>query len=209
VLGLLLLAALAQTPRQYDAALFENEYLRAHLVTLNQIGHYRTEADTPQVVYCLGAFLVTRDNGARRRCSPDQVLFVDRGDQIELRADLEPRPDLLIVELKQAPSGQYALLQEDAVNVAPTVYHLMFENAFVRVIRMTIAPGEKTRMHWHPGSDLLFPLTTARTRTLLPDGEARPIDLQARVPRWTAAAARHVLENIGSTEAVALLIELK
>lgn len=206
---LLLLAALAQTPRQYDAALFENEYLRAHLVTLNPIGHYRTAPDTPQIVYCLGAFTVSRDNGSRRLCGKDQLLFVDRGDQIELRADLEPRPDLLVVELKQAATGQYVLLQEDATNVAADVYQLLFENVLLRVFRMTLAPNQKTRMHWHPGGDFLFPLTSASTRSILPDGEARTILLQARVPRWTAAATRHSLENTGATEAVAILIELK
>jgi beta-alanine degradation protein BauB len=204
-----LLAALAQTPRQYDAALFENEYLRAHLVTLNLVGHYRTVADTPQIVYCLGTFSVSRDSGARRRCAKDQVLFVDRGDQIELRADVEPRPDLLVVELKQPVTGQYVLLQEDATNAAPEVYRLLFENRLLRVLRMTLGPGQKTRMHWHPGGDFLFPLTTATTRAILPDGGSSTISLQARVPRWTAAATRHVLENSGPTEAVALLVELK
>jgi hypothetical protein len=209
VLLLLFAAWLQTTPRQMDATLVENEYLRAHLVTLNLIGHYRTVADTPQIVYCLGTFVVSRDNGSRRRCARDQALFVDRGDQIELRADVEPRPDLLVVELKQPPTGQYVLLQEDAVNAAADVYKLLFENTYVRVFRVTLASGQRTKMHWHPGGDLLVPLTTAHTRSVLPDGEARAIDLQARIPRWTAAATRHALENTGTTEAVAILVELK
>lgn len=205
----LLLAWLLQAPRQFDAALVENEFLRAHLVTLNLVGHYRTVPDTPQVVYCLGSFAVSRDNGSRRRCMKDQLLFVDRGDQVELRADVEPRPDLLIVELKQPPTGQYVLLQEDAVNAAPEAYRLLFENNAVRALRMTLAPGQKTRMHWHPGGDFLFPLTTAKTRSTLSDGTAVTIDLQARLPRWTASASRHILENTGTTDAVAIVIELK
>jgi len=210
MLLLVLLAALAQnTPRQYDAALLENEYLRAHLVTLNPIGHYRTAADTPQIVYCLGAFTVSRDNGSKRLCTKDQMLFVDRGDQVELRADLEPRPDLLVVELKQPPTGEFVLLQEDASTAARDVYHLLFENMFVRVFRMTLPPGQKTRMHWHPGGDFLFPLTDATTRSVLPDGSAVAIALQARVPSWTAAATRHIIENSGTTEAIAIMIELK
>lgn len=206
---LLLLAALVQTPRQYDAALLDNEFLRAHLVTLNLVGHYRTVADTPQVVYCLGTFTVSRDNGSRRRCDKNQLLFVDRGDQIELRADVEPRPDLLVVEFKQAPTGQYVLLQEDAVNAAPEVYHLLFENVYLRAFRLTIAPGHKTKVHWHPGGDFLFPLTTAKLTSTPSDGTAVAIDVQARVPRWNASASRHVLENTGTTEAVAIVIELK
>jgi hypothetical protein len=206
---LLLLAVLVQTPRQADAVLLENEYLRAHLVTLNVVGHYRTAADTPQIVYCLGTFAVSRDNGARRRCAKDQLLFVDRGDQIELRADVEPRPDLLIVELKQPPSGAFVLLQEDAARLAADTYRLVFENVVVRVFLMTLARGQKTDLHWHPGRDLLFPLTTATLRSVLPDGTAVSLDLRARVPRWTASATRHVIENTGTTDAAAILVELK
>lgn len=205
----LALGALGQIPRQADVNLVENEYLRAHLVTLNVVGHYRTAADIPQIVYCLGTFIVSRDNGSRRRCAKDQVLFVDRGDQIELRADVEPRPDLFVVELKQPPTGQFVLLQEDAVNAAPEVYKLLFENGMVRVFLMTLDRGQRTRMHWQPGGDLLFPLTTAQLRSQLPDDSTRTIELRARVPRWTPAATRHVLENSGSTQAVAVLVEVK
>lgn len=205
----LLLAALAQPPRQADATLLDNEYLRAHLVTLNLVGHYRTAADTPQLVYCLGSFTVSRDNGSRRRCAKDQLLFVDRGDQIELRADVEPRPDLLVVELKQDANGPLVLLQEDVTNAAPDVYQRLFENSLVRVFRMVLEPAHQTKMHWHPGGDLLFPLTTAKTVAMLPDGTTQTIELQARVPRWTAAATRHRLSNAGTTEAVAILVELK
>jgi len=122
---------------------------------------------------------------------------------------VEPRPDLLVIELKQPPSGQYVLLQEDATNVAADVYHLLFENAMVRVIRMVMPPGQRTRIHWHPGGDFLFPLTTARLQSTLSDGQVQAIDLQARVPRWTAVASRHALANAGTTEAVAVLVELK
>jgi hypothetical protein len=205
----LLAAALIQAPRQYDALLLENEYLRAHLVTLNLIGHYRSAEDVPQAIYCLGSFVVSRANGSRRRCENNQVLFVDRGDQIELRADVEPRPDLLVVELKGPPTGEFMLLAEDAVNAAANAYRLLMENRAIRVFRLELAPGERTRMHWHPGGDFLFPLTTATLQTTTPDGSARRIDLQARVPRWTAAATRHALANVGTTQASAVVVEVK
>jgi hypothetical protein len=207
--SLLMAAALVQAPRQYDAALFENEYIRAHLVTLNLIGHYRTAADTPQVVFCLGSFLVSRDNGSRRRCTNEQLLFIDRGDQIELRADVEPRPDLLVIELKQPPTGEFLLIQEDAVNAASDAYQMLFENRSMRIIRMTLARGQRTKMHWHPGGDFLFPLTTSALRSTAPDGSALRLDLQARIPRWTGAATRHATENVGATEAVAMIFEVK
>ena len=90
-------------------------------------------------------------------------------EQDQLFRELE-RARLLVVELKQPATGQYVLLQEDATNAASEVYRLLFENALLRVFRMTIGPGQKTKMHWHPGGDFLFPLTTATMRAILPDG---------------------------------------
>jgi beta-alanine degradation protein BauB len=207
--SVLLAAGFTQIARQYDAAVFENQYLRAHVVTLNVVGHYRTTTDVAQAVYCLGSFVVSRDNGSRRRCTKDEVLFVERGDQIELRADVEPRPDLLVVELKQPHTGQFFMVQEDATNAAPEVYRLLLENRAIRIFRMTLAPGQRTKMHWHPGGDFLFPFTTATTRITSPEGEARTLELQARVPRWTPSASRHIIENAGKTEASAVIFEVK
>jgi hypothetical protein len=46
-------------------------------------------------------------------------------------------------------------------------------------------------------------------RSTSPVGSARDIELRARVPRWTAGEVRHAIENTGTTEALAILIELK
>jgi hypothetical protein len=40
-------------------------------------------------------------------------------------------------------------------------------------------------------------------------GAARDVEWRARVPRWSADEARHALENIGTTDAVTIVIELK
>ncbi|MBI3403615.1 MAG: hypothetical protein HY048_19550 [Acidobacteria bacterium] len=37
----LLLALAAQPPRQIDATLLDNPFLRVHLVTLNDVNHYQ------------------------------------------------------------------------------------------------------------------------------------------------------------------------
>ncbi|MBZ5556019.1 MAG: hypothetical protein LAO77_01960 [Acidobacteriia bacterium] len=72
-----------------------------------------------------------------------------------------------------------------------------------------IKPGQRTNMHWHAGYDFRYPLTTARTRWTTPDGLAIGVDLTARVPHWTAEETEHILENVGTTERVSILIELK
>ena len=57
---------------------------------------------------------------------------------------------LSIVSLVVAWSG--AALAQDAVKVDPAHYKVVFENASVRVLRISYAPGGKSVMHQHPDS---------------------------------------------------------
>jgi hypothetical protein len=197
-----------QPPRQIDATLLDNAFLRVHLVTLNDVNHFRSTTDGAQVLYCLGSFMVLRDDGSLERCTRGHVLFAGSGT-IDFRADGDLRPDMLIAEIKQPPAGGFAPAPDDAAIVAPDIYKVVLDNATVRVMTVNIKPGQRTRMHRHPGYDLRFPLTTAKTRWTTPEGRAIDVDLTARVPRWTVEESEHVLENVGTTESVTVLIELK
>ncbi|MBZ5556018.1 MAG: hypothetical protein LAO77_01955 [Acidobacteriia bacterium] len=50
---LTLLLTVAQPPPQIDATLLDNQFLRVHLVTLNDVNHFRSSSDAAQVLYCL------------------------------------------------------------------------------------------------------------------------------------------------------------
>jgi hypothetical protein len=208
LLSLLLAGAAAQPPRQIDAPLLDNAFLRVHLVTLNDVNHFRSTTDGAQVLYCLGSFVVLREDGSLERCTRGGVLFAASGT-IDFRADGDPRPDMLIAEIKQPPAGGFVVPSDDATRVAPDIYKVLLDNGTVRVMRVDIRPGQRTKMHRHPGYDLRYPLTTAKTRSTAPDGRAVDIDMLARVPRWTAEESEHVLENVGTTESLTILIELK
>src|SRR6266436_747152 len=67
-------AVAAQPPRQIDALLLENQFLRVHLVTLNDVNHFRSTTDAAQVLYCLGSFMVLRDDGSLQRCTRGNAL---------------------------------------------------------------------------------------------------------------------------------------
>jgi hypothetical protein len=201
-------ALAAQPPRQIDALLLDNPFLRVHLVTLNDVNHYRSTTDGAQVLYCLGSFVVLRDDGSLERCARGRALFVASGT-IDFRADGDPRPDMLIAEIKQPPAGGFAPAPDDATLAAPDIYKVLLDNAAVRVMTVDIKPGQRTKMHRHPGYDFRYPLTTARTRSTAPDGRSVDVDMVARVPRWTVEESQHILENVGSTESVTILVELK
>jgi hypothetical protein len=198
----------AQPPRQIDAVVLENQFLRVHLVTLNDVNHFRSTVDGAQVLYCLGSFMVLRDDGSLERCTRGRVLFGASGT-IDFRADGDPRPDMLIAEIKQPPAGGFLVRADDATRVAPDIYKVLLDNDTVRVLSVLIRPGQRTKMHSHPGYALRYPLTTAKTRSTAPDGLAIEVDLMARVPRWTVEESEHILENAGTTESVTILIELK
>lgn len=206
---LLSIIVVAQTPRQIDAPLLENQYLRVHLATLNDVNHFRSASDGAQVLYCGGSFVVLRDDGSFGRCAKGDVLFVPMGESLDFRSDGEPRPEMLIAEVKLPHGNDFVLHTDDAASVAPDVYHVLLDNDTVRVLRIGIAPGQRTKMHRHNGYDLRYPLTTATTRSTGPNGIWVDVNLQARVPRWTQPEVEHMLENVGTTESVAILIELK
>jgi quercetin dioxygenase-like cupin family protein len=98
-------------------------------------------------------------------------------------------------------------LAQDPVKVAPKNYSVVFENDQVRVLRVIVAPGEKTAMHEHP-ANVVIPLTDAVTRFTLPDGKTLEPKMTPGTPVWSPAG-KHAGENIGKTNIEAIIVELK
>ena len=98
-------------------------------------------------------------------------------------------------------------IAQDPVTVEPEHYKVEFENDQVRVIRITYAPGEKSVMHEHPASVVVF-LTDAHVRFTLPDGKTEEVTAKAGTTEW-AAGGQHQPENLGVGPLEVILIELK
>ena len=60
-------------------------------------------------------------------------------------------------------------LAQDPVNVDAKHYKVMFENDQVRVLKIHYNPKEKSVMHEHPASVVVF-LSTTKTKFTLADG---------------------------------------
>jgi quercetin dioxygenase-like cupin family protein len=99
------------------------------------------------------------------------------------------------------------VLAQDAVKVAPKNYSVVFENDQVRVLRVVVAPGEKTPMHEHP-ANVVIPLTDAAVRFTLPDGKTQEPKMPRGTPVWSPAG-KHAGENVGKTKVEAIIVELK
>lgn len=96
---------------------------------------------------------------------------------------------------------------QDAVKVDPKHYRVETENAQVRVLRVHYGPHEKSVMHSHPATVVVF-LTDAKIQFTFADGKTQESSGKAGQTMYTAAQA-HLPENIGEKPFEAIVIELK
>ena len=95
----------------------------------------------------------------------------------------------------------------DAVTADPAHYSVSFENDLVRVLRVRYGSGEKSVMHRHFASCVVF-LTDQTFNFTLPDGTTEP----ASVPGGALGCGDgnvHLPENIAAAEAEFIMVEFK
>jgi quercetin dioxygenase-like cupin family protein len=95
----------------------------------------------------------------------------------------------------------------DPVRLSPQYYTVRLDNARVRVLEFRLKPGEKEVMHSHP-EGIVFALADATVKTYLPDGTSVAYPSKQGDVMWRDAVT-HSGENVGSTEAHYLAVELK
>jgi hypothetical protein len=104
----------------------------------------------------------------------------------------------------------------DAVQVAPKSHRVLFENAFVRVLEVTVPPGTKEPMHHHRWPSLFLVWDTGgRTvhqRYYLADGTVRdhpsrdlPVTEGKWVVKWMEPEPMHSIENAETAESALTL----
>ena len=98
-------------------------------------------------------------------------------------------------------------MAQDPVKEHPDFFKIILENERVRVIDDLVPAGAKVKMHSHP-EYVVYPLSSYRMKFTFPDGSTRTVDVQPGVARYVPGMV-HAEENIGDTDAHALLVELK
>jgi beta-alanine degradation protein BauB len=96
---------------------------------------------------------------------------------------------------------------QDPIKSNPKNYQLMFENTTVRVLRVTVAPGEKTTMHEHPDNAVVV-FTDSKIRFTGADGKPVDAALKPNEAMWSPAG-KHAGENTGTGPIEGVIIELK
>ena len=112
----------------------------------------------------------------------------------------------LLATVAFAISAREATIQ-DPVKQSPQYYKVLLENDQVRVVEYRLKPGEKEPMHTHT-SGVLYIFGDAKMKTTFPDGRTEESSGGAGEVHWRNPVT-HALENIGTTEAHALAVDVK
>ena len=103
-----------------------------------------------------------------------------------------------------APAIAFA---QDAAKVDPTHYKVEVENDQVRVLRFHYGAHEKSVMHSHPNSVVVF-LSDGKVKFTFPDGKTQDASGKAGDTQFTPAQV-HLPENMGDKAVEGIVVELK
>jgi quercetin dioxygenase-like cupin family protein len=95
----------------------------------------------------------------------------------------------------------------DSPKADPSHHRVELENEWVRVVRWSIPPHEKTAMHDHPALVGVY-LTDGDLRLIAPDGKVTEAHPRAGSAAWRGPTV-HVAENVGDKVVEGLLVEPK
>lgn len=96
---------------------------------------------------------------------------------------------------------------QDPVKFSPQYYKVLLDNEQVRVLEYRLKPGEKEPTHSHPAG-VVYVFGDAKLKFTYPDGKAEEGVATAGEIIWRNPVT-HRVENTGTTEAHALVVDLK
>jgi len=96
---------------------------------------------------------------------------------------------------------------QDPVKVAPTQCKVILENQYVRVLRWTENPGDKTPMHEHPAM-VSISLSASKTRFTSADGKTQDSEGKAGDATWSDPT-KHSSVNMSAAPGSTIQVELK
>jgi hypothetical protein len=103
----------------------------------------------------------------------------------------------------------------DALIAAPGYHRLLFENEHVRVLEVRIPPGHFVPVHTHRWASVAYVVSNGEflrrdaERNLLFDSRTAGPPASTPAAQWLDPMPPHSVENIGSSEIVVIVTELK
>ena len=97
---------------------------------------------------------------------------------------------------------------QDAAHVSPKTTKVIFENAYIRVIKSTFSPGVSELVHTHPAG--WYYVTEGGTLKVTGrDGKSENWQVTSGHNEWGDGEAPHKAINVGRKEMEYLLVEVK
>ena len=113
----------------------------------------------------------------------------------------------LIFVASAALIGSTTVFAQDPVKIEPTHYKVLLENAAVRILQVSYAPGTKSQMHQHPDS-IAIALTPSKVRFTMPDGKTQDSEMANEAAMYIANGM-HSPANVGTGPVSVVLVEFK
>jgi quercetin dioxygenase-like cupin family protein len=104
-------------------------------------------------------------------------------------------------------AGSATASAQDPAKVNAETIQVRLDNARVRVMEATLPPGAKEHLHAHPAY-VVYVVSGGKVRNHLPDGKTSETEFKAGDVLYRDPLT-HWAENIGTTTAKFILVELK
>jgi hypothetical protein len=102
---------------------------------------------------------------------------------------------------------------QDPFKVAPEDYKLVFENQYVRVVRVTYGAHQKSPVHDHPATPTVYIYTTDGDKMSISHEDGpnviRPAVKMGQIRFNRGIAEHHTMENLGDQRSEYIRVELK
>ena len=117
------------------------------------------------------------------------------------------RPTVLVLAFVALLTIGARVDAQDVVKASPETVKVILENDRVRVIESTVQPGTLQAKHSHPAT-IVYYLTASKVKSEGPDGKLVVAERKAGEVAYRQPLT-HSAENVGTTPAKTLVIELK
>lgn len=98
--------------------------------------------------------------------------------------------------------------KDDAVNVAGHLHTILYEDDKMRVLKVTVKPGDEAEMHWHP-RNMNYILKSGSLKFIDPQNNSKEIFLnEGDVTSWKEPGF-HAVVNTGDSVVETVQVELK
>lgn len=98
--------------------------------------------------------------------------------------------------------------KDDAVNVAPQIHKVIYEDDKMRVLKVTVKPGDVAMMHWHP-RNINYILKAGKLKFTDSENNSKEVELSEGMITSSVQPVKHAVENTGNDIVETIQVELK